>query len=222
MDERTQAGSEDKEREEECFRLAEEALAAGEVPVGCVMVLSRGQDCDGDSKAPAEVVVVGGRNRVNETKNATRHAEMECIDQLVQVMRDRGVDPGERSSWSGVGVHVTVEPCIMCARALRMLGIPRVSFGCSNPRFGGCGSVMAMHDDERLGHQKLAVTAGALDAGRAVELLKRFYDGENPNAPPDVRKNKKRRALAAATAAAAAQEKQQETTAAAAEGVEMA
>lgn len=39
-------------------------------------------------------------------------------------------------------LYVTVEPCVMCASALRQLGIRRVFFGCANDRFGGCGSVL--------------------------------------------------------------------------------
>ena len=42
-------------------------------------------------------------------------------------------------------LYVTTEPCIMCAMALRFLGIKLVVYGCSNPRFGGCGSVLPVH-----------------------------------------------------------------------------
>lgn len=44
-------------------------------------------------------------------------------------------------------LYVTVEPCIMCAAALRFLGIPKVVFGCANERFGGCGSILNIHTD---------------------------------------------------------------------------
>lgn len=39
-------------------------------------------------------------------------------------------------------LYVTVEPCIMCASALRQLGIKEVFYGCQNDKFGGCGSVL--------------------------------------------------------------------------------
>ena len=39
-------------------------------------------------------------------------------------------------------LYVTVEPCVMCAYALRLLGVTRVIFGCHNERFGGCGSTI--------------------------------------------------------------------------------
>jgi tRNA(Arg) A34 adenosine deaminase TadA len=42
-------------------------------------------------------------------------------------------------------LYVTVEPCIMCASALRQLEVKRVFFGCANQRFGGCGSVLNVH-----------------------------------------------------------------------------
>lgn len=166
-----------------CFQKAEEALAAGEVPVGCVMVF------DNERKEPEKQIThfVSGRNRVNECKNATRHAEFECIDQLVDFMTEKGIDPHSRISWSWVKVFVTVEPCIMCARSLRLLGVKQVLFGCSNLRFGGCGSVLSVHNDPAFGHA-MTCEPGALDAQRAVTLLQRFYEYENPNAPEPKKK----------------------------------
>ena len=43
-------------------------------------------------------------------------------------------------------LYVTCEPCIMCAAALSLVGLRRVVFGCANDRFGGCGSVLAVHE----------------------------------------------------------------------------
>lgn len=91
-------------------------------------------------------VIGTGRNEVNETKNATRHAELVAIDQV--------------KLWCGnqclcfedvlrqCCLYVTVEPCIMCAAALRYLGVPKVVFGCANERFGGCGSILNIHTDD--------------------------------------------------------------------------
>lgn len=170
--------------EEVCFSKAKEALDSGEVPVGCVMVyrdLSKEEKC----------VEVTGRNRVNETKNATRHAEMECIDQLVEYFKENDIDVHDSTSWSKVTVYVTVEPCIMCARSLRLLGIKDVYFGCSNVRFGGCGSVFTVHSDPTIKGEILNVFPSSLNCDRAIGLLKDFYDGQNPNAPPDKVKKKK-------------------------------
>jgi tRNA-specific adenosine deaminase 2 len=50
-------------------------------------------------------------------------------------------------------LYVTVEPCIMCASALRQLEVKRVFFGCANQRFGGCGSVLNVHQLYRPAHR---------------------------------------------------------------------
>ena len=44
--------------------------------------------------------------------------------------------------------YVTIEPCIMCASAIAQIGVARVVFGASNERFGGCGSVLSVHDQQ--------------------------------------------------------------------------
>lgn len=46
----------------------------------------------------------------------------------------------------GITLYVTVEPCIMCASALRQLGIHEVYCGCLNERFGGCGGVLGVNE----------------------------------------------------------------------------
>lgn len=43
-------------------------------------------------------------------------------------------------------LYVTIEPCIMCASAISQIGIKRAVFGASNDRFGGCGSVLSLHE----------------------------------------------------------------------------
>lgn len=45
-----------------------------------------------------------------------------------------------------VTCYVSVEPCIMCAAALRIVGIKRVVMGCGNEKFGGCGTVLSVHN----------------------------------------------------------------------------
>lgn len=156
---------------------AREALDADEVPVGCVFVYGN-------------EVVGYGRNCVNATKNATRHAEMVAIDRVRSWCRERSCDA--RRVLQESRLYVTVEPCIMCAAALRLVGTGHVVFGCSNDRFGGCGSVLSIHSDDDVPSQgqKLCCTAGVL-AGPAVDLLKKFYLSENPNAPIPKRKNNK-------------------------------
>uniref|UniRef100_A0A8D3A3F6 CMP/dCMP-type deaminase domain-containing protein n=1 Tax=Scophthalmus maximus TaxID=52904 RepID=A0A8D3A3F6_SCOMX len=202
----TQAGSEAATAESFCpsdeeidkwmscaFDMARDALENGEVPVGCLMVHD-------------DEVVGKGRNEVNETKNATRHAEMVALDQLLDWCRRGNRDA--RSVCERTALYVTVEPCIMCAAALRLLNIPAVVFGCGNDRFGGCGSVLDVSaaDLPQTGTSfkvrvcvcvcvcvcvrvRVRVFDGVLcvqcvsghRAEEAVEMLKTFYKQENPN-----------------------------------------
>lgn len=73
----------------------------------------------------------------------------------------------------------------MCAAALAKVKIGRVYFGCRNPKFGGCGSILSMHG----GDDSYPIVEGLL-ADPAVSLLRRFYDRENFHAPADKRKRK--------------------------------
>ncbi|KAJ3023169.1 tRNA(adenine34) deaminase [Thoreauomyces humboldtii] len=104
---------------------AQEAFDVGEVPVGCVFVLN------GE-------VIGRGRNRTNETLNGTRHAEFVAIDQIAAAGH-------EVSVFSSVDLYVTVEPCVMCASALRHMQIRKVYYGAGNDKFGGCGSVFSIN-----------------------------------------------------------------------------
>ncbi|CAN6552068.1 unnamed protein product [Malus baccata var. baccata] len=91
---------------------ANEALDSLEVPVGCVIVE--------DGK-----VIASGRNRTNETRNATRHAEMEAIDTLLEQWREQRLSKSQvAEKFSKCRLYVTCEPCIMCASALSFIGMP--------------------------------------------------------------------------------------------------
>lgn len=152
------------------FEMAEFALMHQEVPVGCVI------EYKGE-------IIARGCNEVNISKNATRHAEMVAIDQLLEYSRSLGKPPPSEEISSSSCVYVTVEPCIMCAFALRSVGLVRVVYCCRNERFGGCGSVLSVHQED------LDPSLKELDCStlseeheeRAKSLLKRFYEGENPN-----------------------------------------
>ena len=163
----------------EALQLAEAALKIGEVPVGCILVYEHeGQ----------QVIIGQGRNEVTETKNATRHAEMIAIDQAMAWAKEKNLKPNvvlEKCK-----LYVTVEPCIMCASALRELQLTSIVYGCANERFGGCGSVLTVSNDELDSElPPLHCVAGVL-ADEAVTLLKDFYKCENPNAPIEKRKIK--------------------------------
>uniref|UniRef100_UPI00398E6F4F tRNA-specific adenosine deaminase 2 isoform X1 n=2 Tax=Pristiophorus japonicus TaxID=55135 RepID=UPI00398E6F4F len=153
---------------ERALGMAKEALENGEVPVGCLMVYNN-------------EILGQGRNEVNETKNATRHAEMVAIDQVLEWCRQKG--RGREEVFERTVLYVTVEPCIMCAAALRLLNIPLVVYGCRNERFGGCGSVLNIPTADLQHTGAPFQCVGGYRAEEAVELLKTFYKAENPNAP---------------------------------------
>ncbi|XP_067901664.1 tRNA-specific adenosine deaminase 2 isoform X3 [Heterodontus francisci] len=121
-----------------------------------------------------------GRNEVNETKNATSHAEMVAIGQVLEWCHQKGRDLEE--VFGHTVLYVTVEPCIMCAAALRLLNIPLVVYGCQNERFGGCGSVLNIPTDDLQYTGAPFQCIGGYRAEEAVQLLKTFYKAENPNA----------------------------------------
>ncbi|XP_044103472.1 tRNA-specific adenosine deaminase 2 isoform X1 [Neovison vison] len=153
---------------EDAMQMAKEALENIEVPVGCLMVYNN-------------EVVGKGRNEVNQTKNATRHAEMVAIDQALDWCHRSGKSPSE--VFEHTVLYVTVEPCIMCAAALRLMKIPLVVYGCQNERFGGCGSVLNIASADLPNTGRPFQCIPGYRAEEAVEMLKTFYKQENPNAP---------------------------------------
>ena len=164
---------------EECMKEARLALEEKEVAIGCVFYNS-------DSKA----IVARGRNSTNKTKNATRHAELNCVDEVLRYCIETKQNPTD--VWPQIDVFVTCEPCIMCARLLRNLRVRHVYYGCSNERFGGCRSVLNVADNEEILEPKLRFTHGIREQ-ETIDLLKTFYSGENLNAPEGIRKIKKKR-----------------------------
>ncbi|KZV86432.1 cytidine deaminase-like protein [Exidia glandulosa HHB12029] len=150
------------------LEMAEEAFEAREVPVGCVFVR--------DNR-----IIASARNRTIELKNATRHAELEAID---AILADRQLtpDPSAQYPLANTTLYVTVEPCIMCASALRQLGISEVYYGCDNDRFGGCGSVLGVNSIAHPAHPPYNAASGH-ERDAAIMVLRRFYLTENSNAP---------------------------------------
>lgn len=161
----------------EALNLAEKALQAQEVPVGCVFVYN-------------DQIIATGGNEVNETKNATRHAEIIAIEQVRDYCKLKGLN--EHDVFLSTTLYVTVEPCVMCTGALRQIGIPFVVYGCANERFGGCGSILNVASDEAITSSlgPCFGVIGGLLADKAIDLLKNFYKGENLNAPDTKRKKK--------------------------------
>ena len=73
-----------------------------------------------------------------------------------------------------------------------MMGIGRVFFGCKNDRFGGCGSILNLHDSDALPSSKHIgfPIIGGICEDEAIRLLRSFYDRENFHAPDEKRKRK--------------------------------
>ena len=136
----------------EALSLAEDAASQGEIPVGCVITNSDGR------------IIGRGRNRREETHDATAHAELEAIREACEVLGDWRLE--------GCSLFVTLEPCPMCAGAIINARIPRVVFGAREENTGSCGSVIDLFS-ERYGHRP-AVYPGVLKDDCA-ELLRDFF-----------------------------------------------
>ena len=131
--------------------LAREAAAAGEVPVGCVIVR------DGE-------VVGRGRNRREERQSAASHAEMEAIAQANERLGTWHLDECE--------LYVTLEPCPMCAGAILNARVPVVCYGARDDKAGCCGSVLNLFE-ERFNHHP-RIYGGVLE-GDCAALLREFF-----------------------------------------------
>ena len=134
------------------LELARQAAAEGEVPVGCVIA-------DGGGN-----VIGRGRNRREESSDATAHAEIEAIRQAGEAVGSWRLD--------GCTLYVTLEPCPMCAGAITNSRIPTLVYGAADAVSGSCGSVVDLFF-ERYGHHP-TVYAGVL-AEEAAELLRSFF-----------------------------------------------
>ncbi|MBI4211564.1 MAG: nucleoside deaminase [Deltaproteobacteria bacterium] len=136
----------------EALHQAMKAEAKGEVPIGAIAVLD-------------DAIVGRAHNIREETHNPLGHAELLLLDKLSR----------EQKKWrlDDVTIYVTCEPCLMCAGAMLQARIPRLVFGCLDPKAGACGSLYNVVADVRLNHQ-ISVESGVLadDCGR---LLTDFF-----------------------------------------------
>ena len=136
----------------EALKLAEEAAAADEIPIGAVVV-----DRDGR-------IIGRGRNR-REEGDPLAHAEMLAIREAAQVIGDWRLE--------GTTMVVTLEPCAMCAGALVNARVAKLIFGAYDPKAGFCGTLGNLVQDPRLNH-RLEVTGG-FEEERSRQLLQRFF-----------------------------------------------
>jgi tRNA(adenine34) deaminase len=133
---------------------ADRAEAAGDVPVGAVLVHEG-------------VVVASGFNTREAGLDPTGHAELNAL-------RAGAVALG-RWRLTGCTLYVTLEPCPMCAAALVQCRVDQLVFGAQDPKQGAAGSLYNIVEDVRLNH-RVAVVAGVLEAACETRLKRFFRD----------------------------------------------
>ncbi|ALL65477.1 tRNA-specific adenosine-34 deaminase [Paraburkholderia caribensis MBA4] len=133
---------------------AEEARAAGEVPVGAVLVC-------GDE------VIAKGFNHPIGGHDPSAHAEMAALRAAAQKL--------ENYRLPGCELYVTLEPCLMCAGAIMHARIARVVYGARDAKTGACGSVVDAFANPQLNHHT-TVTGGVLEDECGAALRSFFAD----------------------------------------------
>jgi tRNA(adenine34) deaminase len=137
---------------QEALKLAAQAAAAGEVPVGAVVVR------DG-------VIVGRGYNQPILGTDPSAHAE-------IMAMREAGRALGNYRLVD-CDLYVTLEPCVMCSGAIMHARIRRVIYGARDPKTGACGSAIDLFAQPHLNHH--AEVSGGMMAEEAVDLLQAFF-----------------------------------------------
>ena len=131
---------------------AQKAQAAGEVPVGAV-ILSEGN------------VIGKGFNRPISGNDPTAHAEIVALRDAAQRQQNYRL--------SNATLYCTVEPCMMCAGAIIHARIARVVFGTPDPKAGAAGSIYNVLTDPRLNH-RVEVLSGIRE-DECAALLRQFF-----------------------------------------------
>lgn len=131
---------------------AAEARAAGEVPVGAVIVK------DGE-------VIARGFNQPIGCDDPTHHAEIAALRAAAAALGNYRLP--------GCTLYVTLEPCVMCAGAMMHARIARVVYGASDPKTGACGSVLNLFENTQLNHH--TVVQGGVLAEECGTLLSDFF-----------------------------------------------
>ncbi|MDE0418996.1 MAG: nucleoside deaminase [bacterium] len=131
---------------------AEAAAGRGEPPVGAVVVL--------DGK-----IVAAAGNRAREDADPTAHAEILALRQACGILGSHRLD--------GADLHVTLEPCPMCAGAIAEARIRRLYYGAEDPKGGAVDNGVRLFDQPTC-HHRPEVYGGILET-RCSELLKTFF-----------------------------------------------
>jgi len=138
----------------EAIALARAAWAIGEVPIGCVVVHD-----------PTARIVGRGHNRRVVDRDPTAHAEILAIREAGQTLGDwRLLD---------CTLVVTLEPCPMCAGAIVNARLPRLVYGCPDPKAGAVRTLFQLCDDPRLNHRVTILDPILPD--ECADLLRAFF-----------------------------------------------
>jgi tRNA(adenine34) deaminase len=131
---------------------AQRAWAAGEVPVGAVVVK------DGE-------VIATGYNQPIGSHDPTAHAEIVALRAAAEKLGNYRLP--------GCELYVTLEPCVMCSGAMMHARLARVVYAALDPKTGACGSVTDLFAEDRLNHHTEVV--GGVLAEQASAMLKGFF-----------------------------------------------
>jgi len=134
------------------LELAAEAAAAGEAPVGAVIV-ANGQ------------ILAAERNRMRALNDPTAHAEMLAI-RAALAMRGTG-------RLDGCDLYVTLEPCAMCAGALAHVRIRRITYGAGDAKAGAVEHGVRLFDSPKTHHHPEIISG--IGERQSSELLKTFF-----------------------------------------------
>lgn len=136
----------------EALALAREAMEAGEIPVGCVVV-------DGEGR-----VIGRGRNRREERRSVCGHAEIEALEDAARCRGDWRMDD--------CALFVSLEPCPMCAGAMIMSRLGTLVYGAREEHTGSAASILNLFEENYPGHT--AIYGGVL-AEESAGLLREFF-----------------------------------------------
>ena len=136
---------------EQALALAREAAAAGEVPVGCVIVK------DG-------AIIGRGRNRREEKQAVSSHAEMEAMAEVNAALNTWRLEDCD--------LYVTLEPCPMCAGAIINARVRRVFYGARDSVMGACGGVLNLFMENFPHHPQLV---GGILGEECAAVLSEFF-----------------------------------------------
>ncbi|HWB32608.1 MAG TPA: tRNA adenosine(34) deaminase TadA [Acidobacteriaceae bacterium] len=139
---------------------AHSAEAAGEVPIGAVIV-RKGE------------IIGRGQNRVLRDHDPTAHAEIVALREAGRALENYRLVSRDGADDDGCTLYVTLEPCAMCAGAVLHARIARLVYAAADPKAGACGSVLSVMNHPQLNH-RVEVVSGLL-AEECSSMLTSFF-----------------------------------------------